>query len=150
MRHLMFACAAALCASCSNTVSPPPTGDYTQWPKQIRTSGELPGHGGDTFRIIYANDVATTFDGGAYPDGTVLVKEVHDLAQSGGLPAPGALQYVAIMRRQGAPPTGFSDDGGWLFTYTDTPGGSETQESYCWAACHVAAPFGGAWLDYSK
>ena len=149
MKHLLFGCAAACAACASPTVDAPPVGDYTQW-KQIRTWGELPGHGGDTFRIIYANDVATTYEGGAYPDGTVLVKEVHDLSSSNGIPAPGALQYVAIMRRTSAQPTGFSDDGGWLFTYTDTPGGTETQESYCWAACHVAAPYGGAWLDYSK
>ena len=131
----------------TNSVSPAPTGDYTKWATLGPFTGELPGHGGATWRMIYANDVATSYEGGPYLDGTVLVKEIHELTSGNG---EGALDYVAIMRRQGPPPTGFSDDGGWLFTYADAPGGSETHDSSCYAACHVAAPFGGAWFDYSQ
>ena len=143
----ILALGAAACLS--KPVSPEPTGDYTQW-KQIATWGELPGHWGNTYRIIYANDVATTYEGGAYPEGTILVKEIYDLKTVNGVAAPGALQYVAIMRRLGPPPAGFSDTGGWLFTYADKPQGAETEYDPCWATCHQAAPFGGAWLDYSK
>jgi hypothetical protein len=142
--------ALALAACLSNSVTPDPTGDYTQWGQPIVATDDLPGHGGATYRKIYANDVARTYEGGAYPDGTVLVKEVYDRQLVNGVAAPGALQYVAIMRRLGPPPAGFSDEGGWLFTYTTKPQGSETHYSYCWESCHQAAPFGGAWLDYSK
>lgn len=134
----------------SKAVSPDPTGDYTQWTKKIVATGELPGHWGDTYRIIFANEIATKYAGGAYPDGTILVKEIHDLDLVNGVPAPGALQYVAIMRRLGPQPAGFSDEGGWLFTYTDTPQGPESEYDPCWATCHRAAPFAGAWFDYSK
>jgi hypothetical protein len=150
MKALLFACATA-CAACASDTIDLTTGDYTDtsagWEKLPAICDELPGHGGDTCRVIYANSVAQTYEGGAYPEGTVLVKEIHDPTPADGT---GALQYVAIMRRENAQPTGFSHDGGWLFTYSLTPNGTETQESYCWAACHVAAPYGGAWLDYSK
>jgi hypothetical protein len=135
--------ALGLGACLTNPVEPPPTGDYTQWGQPIVAQGELPGHGGDTYRKIYANPIAWTYEGGAYPEGTVLVKEVYDRAG-------GTLQYVAIMRRLGPPPTGFDEEGGWLFTYTDKPQGAETHDTSCWASCHRAAPFGGAWLDYAK
>lgn len=118
--------------------------EYRTW-KKVATSGDLPGHGGPSYRIIYASPEATTFEGaGQYPEGTRLVKEVYD--HEGG-----KLQYVAVMRRlEGPPPQGLSDEGGWLFTETATPGDKETHYAYCWASCHVAAPFHGAWLDYSK
>ena len=124
---------------------------YTTW-KKVVTYGDLPGHGGTSYRIIYASPEAQAFEGGGhYPEGSQLVKEVYDLDTSSGAPAPGKLQYVAIMRRlPGPPPQGLSDEGGWLFTEASTPGGKETKYSYCWDSCHVAAPFQGAWLDYSK
>src|SRR5262249_10485584 len=105
--------------------------EYRTWHK-VETYGVVPGHSGDTYRIIYASPEAETFDGGRYPEGTRLVKEIHALDTSSGKPAAGALQYVAIMRRlPGPPPAGLSDEGGWQFTYTKTPGGSETHYSYC-------------------
>jgi hypothetical protein len=142
----------ALAACASETVDQPPipSSEYTTWGNPIVAFGELPGHGGDTYRIIYANDTARTYEGGQYPEGTILVKEVHDLANVNGVPTAGALQYVAIMRRLGPPPRGLTDEGGWLFSYTSDPGGTETKASYCWDACHVDAPYHGAWLDYSK
>lgn len=139
------------------TAHPPiPAATYQQW-KKIEVHGDLPGHGGDTYRIIYANPIAQSFEGGQYPSGpddastSILVKEVHDLAGTDSAPAPGALQYVAVMRRlPGAAPQGLSEEGGWLFSYTTSPGGSEQHASYCWDACHVDAPYHGAWFDYSK
>ncbi len=149
-----------IAAACSDPVDaskhpPIPAATYQQW-KKLETWGELPGHGGDTYRIIYANPIAQTYEGGQYPDGptddttSILVKEVHDLAGTADMPAPGALQYVAIMRRVGAAPEGLTDEGGWLFSYTTSPGGSEEHYSYCWDACHVDAPYHGAWLDYAR
>ncbi|HTJ45538.1 MAG TPA: cytochrome P460 family protein [Kofleriaceae bacterium] len=128
--------------------------EYETW-KKIATHGVLPAHGGPdnpSYRIIYANPEATTFEGaGHYPEGSILVKEVYDLDTSSGSPAPGKLQYVAVMRRLDGPqPQGLSDEGGWLFTEASTPGGAETHYAYCWDSCHVASPYHGAWLDYSK
>ena len=40
---------------------------------------------------------------------------------SNGMPTPGALQYVAIMRRLGPAPVGLDDEGGWLFTEATSP-----------------------------
>jgi Cytochrome P460 len=141
--------ALALAGCIGDAVTAEPVGDYTQW-KRVDTWGRLPGHGGDTYRVIYANDVARTFDGGHYPDGSILVKEIHDLDSSGAMPAPGALQDVAIMRRLGPPPAGLDDEGGWLFSAATSPGGTETHYAYCWESCHVDAPFQGAWFDYAK
>jgi len=135
-------------AGCGDAVQPDPIGDYTAWYK-VETWGNVPGHG-DSYRIIYANDVARTYRGGQYPEGTILVKEVYDRAGTADAPAPGKLQYVAIMRRLGAAPEAYTDEGGWLFTATDKPGGDETHYGYCWNACHAAAPYSGAWLDYSR
>jgi hypothetical protein len=149
MRTIVPLLLVAACSGQAVTEPPIPAAEYQTW-YPIVTWGELPGHSGDTYRKIYANPVARTYEGGQYPEGTILVKEIHDLDMSTGVPSPGALQYVAIMRRLGQPPAGLSDEGGWLFSYTDTPGGSETRESYCWSACHVDAPYHGAWLDYSK
>jgi len=133
-------------AACGEPVEAPPLGDYSAWTRfDIR--GPAPGHG-DSYRIIYANPVATEdapFFGG-YPEGSILVKEVHD--DDGG--QPGALRYVAIMRRVNAPPDYVVDEGGWLFSTSDAPGGDETHTDRCWRRCHVAAPYHGAWYDYRR
>lgn len=138
---------AALAAGCGDPVSPEPLGDYTAW-KRIDTYGELPGHG-DSYRIIYANDLALTYAGGAYPEGAILVKEVRHRAGPGGT-APGDLRYTAIMRRLGPAPLGLDDEAGWLFTQIREAGGGEVYRSLCWQRCHVAAPYAGAFLDYGK
>jgi hypothetical protein len=141
----------ALAACISNAVDDRiDPSEYQAWSKKIETYGELPGHGGDSYRIIYANPIAQTFAGGHYPEGSILVKEVHALTTTSGAPAAGALQSVAIMRRLPGTPEGLDDEGGWLFTETSTPGGSETHYAYCWESCHVAGPYQGAWFDYSK
>lgn len=138
---------AALAAGCGETVRPEPLGDYTQW-HRLDTYGDLPGHG-DSYRIVYANDVAQSYAGGPYPEGAILVKEVRRRAGVGGV-QPGELRYVAIMRRIGPAPTGLDDEAGWLFTQAEVPGGAETYRSLCWNRCHVAAPYAGAFLDYGK
>lgn len=132
-------------AGCTEAVSPPPLGDYTTW-KRVDVRGPAPGHG-DTHRIIYANDVAAdpTRASTAYPDGSIVVKEIRDLDGA----APGALRYLAIMRRDAADPD-LATDGGWLFTQADEPGGAEVRPSFCWARCHQAAPYDGAWYDYRR
>ena len=131
-------------ASCAETADVPPPGDYLGW-KRIDTYGPAPGHG-DTYRIIYANDVALTFTGGRYPDGTIIVKEIHVNDHD----TPGALVNVEIMRRLGPPPMGLDDQAGWLFTATATPNGTEAIKTSCWRRCHVSAPNAGAWLDYRQ
>ncbi len=144
-------------AACTDDVTAPPLGDYRSW-KRIDTWGELPGHG-DSYRIIYVNDIALTYSGGAYPEGSVVVKEVRKLGapapEHPGVPTPGDLRYTAIMRRIGPAPRGLEDEAGWLFTQGGEPpadggDGDEVYRSLCWNRCHVAAPYAGAFLDYSK
>lgn len=131
----------AVLAACADEVADvAPLGDYTTWEKR-ETMGSTPGHG-DTFRIIYANDIATTYaQGFGYPEGTTLVKEVYERKD-------GPLRIIEIMRREG--PHTLDGEGGWVFTDAATPNGEETRkENFCWRRCHQAAPFEGAWFDYS-
>jgi len=136
-----------LLAACSEPVDPEPLGDYTTW-KRLDVTGEAPGHG-DTYRIIYANDLAAdpdwTLEKG-YQEGAILVKEIRDDSDG----TPGDLRYVAIMRRIGPVATGLEREGGWLFSSSTTPNGSETHSAACWNRCHVASPYNGAWYDYRK
>jgi Cytochrome P460 len=140
---------ATLCATvgCKESVSPEPIGDYTTW-KRIDVTGVAPGHS-DTYRIIYINDIAAdpTADFRlGYPVGSVIVKEIR--ANNNG--EPGDINYIAMMRKIEATSTALTDEGGWLFTQSKEPGGSETYTGLCWNRCHVAAPYNGAWYDYRK
>lgn len=144
MKRLIAALVATLGAGACTTdeVTPPPLGDYTGW-FRVDTYGPAPGHG-DSYRIIYANDIVRT-EGTTAKD-AVLVKEIRD---DGPGPTAGPLRYVAIMRklRAGPDPT---DEGGWLFTRSDRAGGAELHDSQCWNRCHAQAPLAGTWLDYSQ
>ena len=128
--------------ACTEPVTPPEElGDYTAWDK-IETYGPAPGHG-DTYRIIYINDIARRM--GTATLGATLVKEVHDNVDG----APGDLRVIEIMRKvRGG--ISVEDEGGWLFTATDAPGGAETHTDTCWNRCHVAAPNNGVWFDYTR
>jgi hypothetical protein len=130
----------AALAACTEVVDVEPPGDYTTWTR-IDTWGSTPGHG-DTYRIIYVNDMGKA---DPPPIGTILVKEVYDRAP-GSTPAPGALRVIELGRRTGEDP----DQQGWLFTATGEPNGEETVGTFCWRRCHQAAPYTGAWFDYSK
>jgi len=157
-RMMSLAVLASLGACTAEDVSPEPLGDYRSW-KRLDTYGELPGHG-DSYRIIYVNDVALTYAGGSYPEGSIVVKEVRRRAEAAdGAAAPGDLRYIAVMRRLGPAPRGLDDEAGWLFTQIRSPrddgtagngGGDEEYRSLCWNRCHVAAPYAGAFLDYGK
>ena len=138
---LALAVALAACGDPVDPLEAPPLGDYTTW-YRLDTYGEIPAHK-DTYRIIYVNDVARTM--GTTAKDAILVKEVHE--REGDM--PGALRYVAIMRklRSGPDP---ADEGGWLFSQADEPGGEETHYGSCWSRCHVQAPLAGVWLDYSQ
>jgi hypothetical protein len=136
-------------AACSESISPEALGDYENpdagW-YRMETYGPAPGHG-DTYRIIYANPVARTT--GTQSLGAILVKEVFDDMVSSDQHAPGSLRYVAIRRKiRGG--IAVEDDGGWLFSQSDLPGGAETHDDTCWSRCHVQAPFAGVWFDYTK
>lgn len=134
-------------SACSESVSPEPLGDYTTW-KRIDVTGKAPGHD-DSYRIIYINslaaDPAQDFTLG-YQLGSVIVKEIRDNNDG----QPGDLRYVAIMRRDRSIATALTDEGGWLFSQADEPNGAEVHKGTCWARCHVAAPYNGAWYDYRK
>jgi hypothetical protein len=132
--------AIALC-SCGEAVSPPELGDYTTW-YRVDTYGNVPGHG-DSYRMIYVNDIARHM--GTTAKDAVLVKEVHD--NDNGM--PGDLRTIEIMRKTHAG-TARDDNGGWLFTAMPEPGGDETEHDFCWGRCHVAAPYAGAWFDYTQ
>ena len=147
MRTAIIALMAALAtAACGEAVDLPPPGDYTTW-ERFDFLGPAPGHG-DSYRIIYANDIATNDAPlfGGYPEGSILVKEIRDNDDG----QPGALRYVALMRRIGEPPPTLTEEGGWVFSRADSPGGDEVHHDYCWARCHVAAPYNGAWYDYRR
>lgn len=133
-------------AACGEAVDLPPPGDYTTW-ERFDVLGPAPGHG-DSYRIIYANDIATGNGPrlSGYLEGSILVKEIRDNDDG----QPGALRYVALMRRIGPPPATLTEEGGWVFSMTDTPGGDEVHNDFCWARCHVAAPYNGAWYDYRR
>lgn len=131
-------------AACKEPIDDRITEDYTAW-KRIDVTGKAPGHG-ETYRIIYINDIAADptqdFDLGAQP-GAIIVKEIRDEVAG----EAGDLRYVAIMRRLERASISEAE-GGWLFSRASTPGGSEVHQDLCWARCHVAAPYNGAWYDY--
>lgn len=138
---------AALLAGCAEPYEGPPLPDYTAW-KRLDVTGDAPGHT-NSYRIIYANDLAADPGQGlhlGYPDGSILVKEVRD--DDGG--TPGALRYLAVMRKLRPVTRALEDEGGWLFTETDGPTGPEQRFGFCWGRCHAAAPYNGVWYDYRK
>lgn len=133
--------------ACSESVTPEPLGDYTMW-KRFDVTGTAPGHS-DTYRIIYVNALAA--DPGqdltlGYQLGSAIVKEIRDNNDG----QPGDLRYVAIMRRDRPISAALTDEGGWLFSEAQEPNGSEVHKATCWARCHVAAPYNGAWYDYRQ
>ncbi len=152
MKPTIFLAAALLAVGCTVDTSQLDSLDgYRTWHSLVRTD-DVPGHG-HTYRIIYVNDVARAYPhGGHYPLHSVMVKDVYDLRDDG---TPGDLRYSAIMRRIGEepyakPPSGIPNDDGWLFTFVGSVGGDEISTGTCWASCHRAAPYDGAWLDYGE
>ncbi|MBL0216579.1 MAG: hypothetical protein IPQ07_22190 [Myxococcales bacterium] len=141
MKIAALTLAALVLAACTDSVSPPELGDYTSW-HRVDTFGNVPGHG-DSYRIIYVNDIARTR--GTTERDAVLVKEVHDNDNG----QPGALRIIEIMRKL-RPGTAPDDEGGWLFTQMPSPGAGEVHLDLCWSRCHVQAPYAGAWFDYTK
>lgn len=137
---------AAGCASDVDTSGLEPTGDYRDW-YRLDATGEAPGHG-DTYRIMYANDTARSFDGaGLYPTGTVIIKEVYDNDDG----QPGELRYIALMRKlEEAPPGGELQGRGWLFTMKSDEGASETYRERCWTTCHQNSPYDGTFFNWSS
>ena len=161
-RTLMLLAALAA-AACGDPVVDVDKGEllgYEDW-KRVDVWGEVGGHG-DTYRIIYANDVAedrysnNNGDPGEWKPGAILIKEIRDRDGD----EPGDLRYIGIMRRivDGLEPDGAElhrinplGSSGWLFTQLD--GDIESDEVYresCWSECHVSAPYGGAFLDYAR
>ncbi len=158
--------AAAACSEGTVVEVDPVPADYTDW-YRVDAVGEVPGHG-DTYRIIYANDLAllrgqtTTsptdpdrlirYD--TYPEGTILVKEIYQRDGD----QPGALKYLGVMRMldddeapSGAELHKLTGSIAWLFTYlADDIDSPEEYRSSCWNECHIAAPMDGAFLDYGQ
>lgn len=152
---------AAACSSATVVDIEPVPADYTSW-YRVDSTGAVPGHG-DSYRIIYANEVARTFGTIVdedyvyrYPQGSIIVKEVHERDGD----QPGAIKYLGVMRMLDDSDT---PDGaelgrtselrsyGWLFTYlAEDIGSDEEYRSSCWDECHVSAPFGGAFYDYGE
>lgn len=120
---------------------------YQDWHKIEPLLGPLPAHG-DTYRILYVNDIARDYSGaGFYPVGSAMVKEIYDLV---GADARGDLSYTAVMRRYDAdaePDLPLMGD--WLFTFLSTSG-AETQMDSCWDSCHRQSPFSGAWFNHGR
>lgn len=143
--RVLVAVVLACSSGCKEAVDAEPLGDYTTW-KRIDVTGLAPGHA-DSYRIIYINDSARLpaeeLDT-LYPVGSAIVKEIRDNVDG----SPGDLRYIAIMRKLDDSLPVFEDEGGWLYSEANEPGGNETHRSLCWRRCHVAAPYNGAWYDY--
>lgn len=147
MTPLALALAAGMAGCGPPVVEPEPIpDDYVDW-YRVDATGRVSGHG-DSYRVIYVNDVGTGFPGsGRYAEGTVIVKEIRDRDGD----QPGGLRYVAAMRKLAEPPDGGELHGGWLFTYLGGGAGSEEENrAACWDRCHQAAPIDGAFLDYGQ
>ena len=139
--------AAVAALGCAVKADVEPLGDYQGWARH-ELDGPAPGHG-DGVRLVYANDTASEAGDlvGGYPARSVLVMEVREGGAGG---EGGALREVAIMRRVGLPPPALTMEGGWVFTTTEEEGGEEYEGEGCWATCHVASPYNGAWRDYRR
>ncbi len=129
-----------------DTAGLPAIDEYESW-YRVDSTGFIPGHG-DTYRIIYVNDVARQYaHAGPYPLGSVLVKEIRALVDDGA----GDIRYLAVMRKLVEAPPGGELQGGWLFTSFGQFGDDEKHDPQtCWDRCHVQAPVDGAWLDYGE
>ena len=132
------------CGESVDTAGLPSVANYDTW-YRVDVTGPAPGHG-DTYRIIYVNDVGRDYVGGRYAPGTVLVKEIRALTDGGG---PGDISYLAIMRKL-EPGADLPVDRGWLFTRAEAPGRDETRDDFCWGACHAQAPIDSTWYDYGR
>jgi Cytochrome P460 len=143
----------ALLVGCGSAIDPEadgltPIADYQSWQLAATIATPQAGHG-DTVRLIYANPIARDYShSGRYPIGAVLVKEVYDRNQDG---TPGALLYLAIMRKVGddaeldAPV-----DEGWVYSTASSVTGSESSSGACYATCHRQANHDGVWFDYGQ
>ena len=161
---LLFLVASACSEGTVVDIEPVPA-DYTDW-FRIDTVGPVPGHG-DSYRIIYVNDIARLFgtvigeDNNRefvyiYPEGSIIVKEVRERDGD----QPGDINYLGVMRMlaDDEVPAGADLDEptelrtyGWLFTYlADDIDSDEEWRSSCWDECHAAAPFAGAFYDYGQ
>ncbi len=140
---LLVALVSAGCSTEIDTSNLLSIDNYTDWPS-IEISGDVAGHG-NTRRVVFINDVASTFDGsGPYLPGAALVKEVRDKDND-------ALLYLAIMRklkRQQADVDSSYVNRGWIYTQADKLGDPETTADYCFSACHTQAPWDGTFLRY--
>jgi hypothetical protein len=149
-RSLLVAALAGTVVGCSETLDAadlaalPSIDGYTGW-KHYETQGFAPGHR-ESFRRIFVNTaVEQTPAGAAFPVGSIILKEIYELAGTPERPAPGSLRYRAIMRRPADAPHGLTLDGGWLFTSRN--GDTERRVSTCWSSCHAQAPRQGVFLD---
>lgn len=149
-RLLLLACCFFVAtSSCKEDIDPstidPSIEGYATWDRVEPLLGEVPGHG-DTYRIMYRNDIARSYTGaGRYPLGSAVVKEIYALKDSD---QRGELLYKAVMRRMDADShPDLPIDGDWLFTQIDS-GSEEFQRDLCWASCHVNAPYLGAFFDH--
>ena len=68
----LIAMSLAACADSGESIAIP---EHATWPS-IQFTGEVPGHG-NTIRVVFINDVAQQFSGGQYPEGSILINEVH-------------------------------------------------------------------------
>lgn len=148
--HSFAVVACLISVACSESVSPEPLGDYESWPAMGGAThtvrGKAPGHG-DTIRVIYVNPIAANAEGisPSYPTGSTIVKEIRENVDG----VAGDIRYVAIMRReQTEVSTAFEDEGGWLFSEQRPKDAPEVHFGFCWARCHVAAAYNGAFYDY--
>jgi hypothetical protein len=150
LRSSLIAGALLSAVACSESVSPEPLGDYEAWPAMggatYTVSGKAPGHG-DTIRVIYVNPTAANAESisPSYPTGSTIVKEIRENENG----VAGEIRYVAIMRREDTIVTeGLADEGGWLFSEQRPKDAPEVYFGFCWARCHAAAAYNGAFYDY--
>lgn len=131
------------CGDTIDTTGLAPLDGYRDW-TAFELTGEVPGHGSGR-RVVYVNDVGRMYThAGRYRPGTVIVKDIFESEDGTGEP-----DYISVMRKiAGDDPAaeGLPLDGGWLFTLIED--GDEVYYDFCWARCHQAASYDGAWYDY--
>ena len=134
------------CASPVDIDELPAIADYETWERRVDAVGPVGGHG-DSYRIMYANEIAETYSGaGLHALGTVIVKEIRAIAPGD---TPGDVRYIAIMRKLETAPPGGELHNNWLFTQADNINSQETYSKRCWETCHQASPLDGTFLDWS-
>ncbi len=132
-------CGAWAFAEAEGTIVPYPS-EYRKW-VHVKTTLIGPQHprfasnGG--IHHFYANEKAMEgYRSGKFPDGSILIDDLLEIKESGGVSSEGARRRVAVMVKDGAL---YRDTGGWgfeIFKGDDVAPGLNAEEKAACFACH--------------